>query len=451
MLMTRFSKVLKSPYLAILFYYLALFPSRIYRDSTEMMQMMRDGKTTDQWTATYFRFSQIVSINGKYPFFLSLVGILTLYWATILLVNSFQIDNKLKRQVILFFSWTPFLGVFGMTITHEVFYVSGALILISFTISPKKLDTFESKLKIAYAMLLITMDFLGVILLLFFLIVMMKHWNRFLVSFALILTLLFPLFSSNILFVDTFSSGVKLTAFLGDLKCVAQHPNSKISPSELAFIESLAPIELWKEKKSCANSDFAGFAWGSVKNHEMDLIRNWISISVNNPQIVLESRLQRASMSLPPPFFTPQPNMISENYLDPVGLDTSDDLEQWPGLLKTSNDDPFEQKFFIPFFKLFEFIAIFPVYLINRNSNFWGWGGLWFALVIIFQLIGSKKTIMRNGWSIVFLLSSVPLTLLVVSPVASPRYAWLLTYFGLLFSTTFIFNNLKIKRDSEIS
>ena len=426
----------------IVFYFLSLFPSRIYRDSTEMLQLMRQGKSTDQWTAIYFRFCQLISINGNFPFLLSLFGLLILFSSTKYFIDSLNISDNAKRKSILFCSWTPFIGVFGMTITHEVFYVSGSLLLLGFQIRNFKPMHFLDWMKLTVALLLCLMDYLGVFFIVIYWFLKWKTWNKKILIFFIIATLFLPLYISIVLGVTSNSSGVRLGSFLGDVKCVVQHPDAVLSQRDLEYVSELAPLDKWKNPLSCANSDNAGFAWGSIQGKEIQFLEFWFKLSMKNPQIVLEARLQRASIGLPPILFSPQPNMISKNFLNPIGLGTQDDLEQWPGLFKTSNDDFFQLTKFPNFalFKIFEFIALLPAYLLNRNSDIWGWGGLWFLILFALSFQKITKDILPNINQVLVLSLSVPIGLLALSPVASPRYSWLLTFLGFTFVVSYVFS-----------
>lgn len=433
------------PYFLAAFYILALFPSRIYRDSTEMFELMRQGKSTDQWTATYFRFCQFLSVNGQFPYVVSIVGIILLLFGTQYFLRSLNINQSIQNLSFVLITASPFFGVFGMTITHEVFYVSGSLFLIGFLIRDFKPTDFFSWIQVIGAFLLCSMDFIGFIAILFFLIMQLKYWPKIIIYFLICGTIVGPLITSEVLKVNNNSSGVRLGSFLGDMKCVAQQSDSNLSEADWRYFQALGPLDKWKTPLSCANSDNAGFAWNSIQGQELQFLKFWLLVSLKNPQIVLEARFQRASVALPPPLFSSQPNMISKNYLAPVGLDTQDDLEQWPGLFKTSNDDAFQSKFQLPrIFKPLEFIAIFPAFIVNRNSEVWGWGGLWLSLFIVIQIFPMTRIILRNSRKVLLFLCSVPLGLIALSPVASPRYSWLLTYFGFIYTVSVLIRLYKV-------
>ena len=46
-------------------WFLITFPGRAGFDTVYAIQLMRDGETTNWWTAWYFRILQVLTFNGK--------------------------------------------------------------------------------------------------------------------------------------------------------------------------------------------------------------------------------------------------------------------------------------------------------------------------------------------------------------------------------------------------
>ena len=59
-------------------YFYGLFPGRIYRDSASLIELMRAGQSSDQWSALYFRYLQILTVNGRFLFIAAAVNLLFL-------------------------------------------------------------------------------------------------------------------------------------------------------------------------------------------------------------------------------------------------------------------------------------------------------------------------------------------------------------------------------------
>lgn len=427
----------------------ALYPSRNHLDTVMALQLARDGESTNQWTSIYFRFIEYSSAFGRFPFIPAILGLLSLTLAAVYFVRSLPLTERGKRVSSIAICATPFVGVFGMTLTHEVQTVSGALVLSGILIRRQiDRDYSANPILILVAIIACVMTFVGILISAGFLLGLLskENWKKTLASIAVLG--LFAIFSDSLLRVDKVSSATNLQAFLGDLKCVAQHPDASIAVEQWKVLESFGAREDWTNPTTCSiTSVTVMFTAPQVEGRERELLRLWLEIIRQNPQIALQARIQRSAMALPPPFFQSQPNYSSRNYLEPVGLGTQDDLQQWSPIFKTSNDDPYQKENFPApsISRPLEYLVLLPAFIINSQSWFWGWGGLWFVVFLVVLIVGTRlsyKSISRIVLPHIFTIVG----LFIGSPVSDPRYAMTLTCVGLFTSIAFLVDFLVKRR-----
>ena len=114
----------------VMFWYLAMFPGRLGYDYALAIRMIQDGKTTDWWTALFFWFLKITSFSGKSIFLPSLIGILSLAFSIFYLISTLPTTMTIKKYAVLGIFMTPFFGVFGVTVSHDVFQTVGIIMLV---------------------------------------------------------------------------------------------------------------------------------------------------------------------------------------------------------------------------------------------------------------------------------------------------------------------------------
>jgi hypothetical protein len=421
-------------------YIAALFPSRNHWDTVEILRLARSGDSLDQWTALYFRFLSLLSFNGNYAFVPAIVGLLGLAFSTRYFIHSLRVSEKARNLALNIIIATPFVGVFGMTLTHEVQTVTGALLLTGNIMRRQdKSGDKPNRILISVAYIYCLMTYVGVFIVMAFLIAIITRDNRAKVLPLIPFTFGAVLFSSAILHVERVNPATNLQGVLGDVKCVTQHPDSVITKTQWLLLEEFAPIEKWREPLTCSDASKTLFVAAKFPGKESQILKLWLELARENPQIVLQARIQRSAMALPPPFFQSQPNFSSRNYLEPVGQNTQDDLQQWSPLFKTSNDDHYQKEHFSQpsFLKPLEYLVLLPAFILNSQSWFWGWGGMWFViffLLLITRTRFSYKDIFRISLPHMFTI----IGLFVGSPISDPRYAMTLTMTGFITSVVFL-------------
>ena len=408
--------------LAIIIYGYGLFPGRVYIDSAQLFSMMRNNESSDQWTALFYRYLQITSVNGRYLFSSALFSATLLYASLIWFVNSFKVSESNRLWTFTVVAMSPFMGIFGFTVGHDVTASVGILILIGYSLREKANHRFTLKFLAFFITFLLCATSLIGLLAIFGFSLKIFLQNEKILALLLICVALLSIFSSSaILRVNHHDKNLILMSILGDLKCVAQQPMAKITPTQWVRLQNYGNMQEWKAPKSCALADYSFFALKNASDSPMEIFILWKDIAQENYQIVLMARIQRSSVSLPPLFFRSPPNMFSVSYDEPVGVGSASDLQIAPDLFKTSIDSSLFIGQSLPMQLPLQSLLLLLAFIFNQRSDIWGWGGLWLSLTLIF---GRKVTSKSRG---LFLLDLLPLVILHVglvffTPSPSPRY-----------------------------
>jgi hypothetical protein len=271
------------------------------------------------------------------------------------------------------------------------------------------------------ALLVTSFEGIVVALLFVFLIGVKKNWKSSISGFLIILSLSFI----GSLGITPNPDGTKIEFLIADLKCVAQHPDARISSAQWSFLESIAPKNEWLAPVSCSYPDPLYLALKSLHPSEIKLtpafVKNYLSIFNNNPLIVVESHLQRSAGALPPPFFQGPENQVNLDTKVPVGFNTNIALQTGPEVLHPSIDEPSVHPRY-NFLKPLEFIAQSAIFLVNQASWFWGWGGLWLWSVPIFAIYFMRDVRTRAKFLTFSPIITLHLFLVFIGPSPLPRY-----------------------------
>ena len=430
-------------------YFYSLFPGRIYRDSASLIELMRSDQSSDQWGALYFRYLQVLTINGRFLFIAAAVNLLFLIFGVFQLIKSLRIEERIKKTTFLILVWSPFVGVFGMTVGRDTVATSGILLLTSQIIrlsEGKSLKSSSQKIILLISIILACMSIVGSVFLLTLSLLLFLKSRKLSGSIILVLVLFNLAFMTSALQVSHHPEKLYLAHVLGDIKCIAQHPDAVISEVQWRELSELGSIDLWKEPKSCWLADYAYFALKPASLNSAQTLALWKNLFMQNPQISIISRIQRSSVALPPILFSPPPNMISMDYSQPVGLGTQDDLQKFSELFKTSVDSRYFERSDLPMQSLFESLVLFIVLIFNQNSQLWGWAGLWMSASLLF---GRRITTLSRGN---FLLALLPLVsthfvIFLASPAPNPRYLMATTLIGIVVAVARITAKLQSSKE----
>jgi hypothetical protein len=405
-------------------WYVSLFPGRLGSDPAKAILLMRQGLSTDWWTAQYFWTLKLTSINGQHIWLASLISLIVLYACTSYFIFSMP-ENKSDLQKTLFIiCLSPLFGNFAVNISHDVFFTSGILLTIGFVFRQhyNQLKPIDKVVPFG-AVIALTNTKSGFLIVIVFMLYFI-FINQVLARMFPILALTIFTFLMSSVGVTKTDVPMHLLPALADLKCVAQHPDAKITEEEWRYLEKIYPLEKWKSPKTCSSMDDALIEMSNDGLYRIELklfLRNYISISLNNPAIVIQAHLQRSSVALPPPFFQGPPNQVDRNINNPVGLNTNTALQLGPSVLHPSVDLP-DQQIDSDLLKPIESVALLASFFFNQASWFWGWGGLWLWPVLIYLVFKLKIRGVKNLLVLTFPIIVTHLSLVVVGPISAPRY-----------------------------
>ena len=405
---------------------------------------MQRGESTDWWTASFWWFLKLTSLNGRTIIFASGISLLILGYSLLYLCNSLLSHKKLNRKALLVFFCSPLYGGFGLNISHDVFMAAGIILFTAFHIRRLNVD-----IKVAsgdtFALILAS------------LLLLTTHYGPFIIALNVILLFLMK-YSRIALIVIASSTSVFLLSHIGvtqvpkyglvlpvlaDIKCVAQHPEAEITEKEWVELKKIAPVSEWQNPTSCSLVDDAFNAMPSLdlKSVELSgvLIKTYLGISGRNSAVVAMAHFQRASIALPPPFFAGPQNQVTLDPNIPIGLGTNTALQSHAGVLHPSIDEPsVAQK--VSFLKFLEIPAQGLIFIINQASWFWGWGGLWLWPLVVYFIIYLKRVTQKSIFPAIsstlalhglLLILSAPLPRYVMSTIILGNYFFLILIFRL--------------------
>lgn len=438
---------------AALFWYISLFPGRIGSDPVQAINLMKNGESTDWWTALYFWFLRITTFNGQSIWLASLLSIIPLYFSLIYFLYSFPEKQVRINRVAFFICLSPLFGNFAVNINHDVFFTSGIFLVLGYSLRVylkkiKKIDKFVPY----FSIVLFLNSKTGYVLIICFTIYIFLVYRNLLRTLSLILFAIVVFVVTSIGITKTIEP-MHYLPFLADIKCVAQHAEARITENQWEYLKQITPIENWKKPTTCSSMDMA-VGLLAVNNYEVidpiEFTKNYLTIATKNPAIVIQAHLQRSSIALPPPFFQGPQNQVDRDINNPVGLNTNIALQLGPEVLHPSIDLP-SLKLDIDFLKPLESFALLGAFLVNQASWFWGWGGLWLWPIFIYLLFRLKE---RNALSLITLTYPILIThavLIAIGPIPAPRYVMSTILVGniiLLFLLSELFAKSKSKNEA---
>jgi hypothetical protein len=417
------------------FWYVALFPGRLGFDSAEAIRMMKRGESTDWWTALFWWFLKTTTLNGNSIALASFFSLLTLGFSTWWLVTAFPTNVKIQKYTYLLLILTPIYGGFGVNISHDVLQTSGILIIVGNQFRVQQHKIIEAKtragLEIFASVLLLTTQ-TGPLLIAANLAILIFQKKIKLGVIILLSSCAVYLFSG--IGVDSTKKWGLLLPIIGDIKCVTQHPQARISDGDWGKLEQIATKGEWLNPIKCSMVDDQLMAFQttdiSKQNLNLELAKLYFNIVAKNPALVVTAHLQRASQALPPPFFKGPKNQINLNPDIPIGMNSNIALQEGTELLHPSIDEN-SVNLDIKFLQPLESIAQLPIFLVNQASWFWGWGGLWLWPIFIYLLVISKIRNLFDFFAVISPILTLHLFLIVILSYPVGRYVMSTIILGL--------------------
>lgn len=397
---------------------------------------MKNGSSTDWWTALYWWFLRLSTFNGTTIAVASLISACILALSIWWLIGGLPGSTRNKQLTYLFILSTPIYGGFAVNVSHDVLQVSASIILVGTQIRIIQRSPILWKKRIflelsAAALLLTTQS--GPAIICVYLIVLLFQRNVKLAVYIAVFSSATYLVS-GIGVVDVKKWG-PLLPVIGDLKCVAQHPEARISSEEWRILTKIAPRSEWTDATNCSLIDdqiatFKSTDFTSV-NLDGELIKIFLTVTMKNPAIVATAHIERASQALPPPFFKGPKNQVDLNPEIPVGLNTNIALQSGTELLHPSIDEE-SVNLKIKIFKPLEFLAQGQIFLVNQASWFWGWGGFWLWPILIYLLKNLKIRKISEFFYVTSPIVTLHLFLIILISTPLGRYVMATIIIGLI-------------------
>ena len=373
----------------VAFWYLAMWPGRLGYDYSLAIRMIRAGESTNWWTAAYFRFLEFTTFYGRTIFLTSIIGLISLAYGIWFFLSSVIKDSAVLQKTYLAILLTPLFGVFGVTVSHDVFQTAGIITFLGLLVRARG-DYLTPRifvLNYLFASVCILTVKTGLPSFLMLTIVFFLSRFRFLALKASIPIILIALVS-NVGIGPSIIKHPGPNVLFSDLKCVAQHPEADISQDEWAALDNIAPHDLWLIPITCSNPDLQiktlGISEVDVKLSNSFYL-DYLKVVSKNPLIVIQAHIQKSLGALPPPFFPGPENQVDRNFSNPVGYGVNTALQKGPELLHPSIDEPtvaVKVSFLLPL----QALAQTATFVINQSSWFWAWGGLWLWPILYFYI-----------------------------------------------------------------
>lgn len=432
-----------------IFWYVSLYPGRLDSDGSSALLMLSEGKSTNWWTATYFWFLKITTLNGHIISLTSLILLISLYYSLYYFIWSIPVTSSRKSLTLFIVCLTPLFGNFGVNISHDVFTCSGILLLTGYLtrlvqdniLAPPRFSS------LILATLFLSNSLTGIGILVVICCVLVIFFHKY---FAVILMslLAITIFLTTSIGISKNPIDMPMLPILADMKCVAQHPLVELSKKQKEILFSIETEQIWSTPKTCSSIDAALSDFANLEITKFDrraILKTYSEFIMEYPEIIIQTHLQRASVALPPPFFSGPRNMTDRNTDNPVGLGTNTALQSGSVVLHPSVDLA-KFKLDNQFHRLLEGVALLPGFLINQASWFWGWGGLWLWPIFGYVVFFLRGRIRKMRLIVLMPVITNHLILLTVGPVPSPRYVMSTIIIGLTCAITLSYELLDKKR-----
>jgi hypothetical protein len=218
-------------------------------DAVGLLQIIRNGQSTDWWTGAFYWFFRITSIDGRYPAITALVQLAIFCLCMIYFVRSLPFSKEVQNITLLAFFSLPIYGFFGMSIAHDLTQTAGIILLVAIEIRRlRSLEIHRLNTILLLASLLLITTHTGIVI--FGLAVLRNIPYLKLKRTLLILTIVLSVFflssiglTSGLNVYGNFikSSDLKYGTLLADVRCVAQHisaASTKVLSSTYFFRQS---------------------------------------------------------------------------------------------------------------------------------------------------------------------------------------------------------------------
>lgn len=427
-------------YLAIVLsatWYLVLFPGRVHVDSEYQLGLLRVGETTSQWTGIWFRYLQVLTIDGRTIIPATFLCAVLTFFTLRKIVFIICPDKAAGYLTLNLLYLTPIIGYSSVTLNHDIVSSCGTLLtFISLFVEEKR--SRKHNITIVFQISLALTSFIGLIgVVVIFLIFLMKHRTRHFSTSVTILLSLIVVCSLNIIAIQRPPLSVVLLPIIADVKCIAQSDSSVISERDWAVLRKIQSEKSWREIESCSSANIALNQEFRNEAIGREFVEAYIRIAQQNSLKIAQAHILRSSSAIPAPFLIPQRTVYAlDEGTSQLGM------QQQNGLLLTSRS--IHGQTGIPVIKQLEPVAMLVATIVNFFSHIIGWGGL---MIILLVLVPAARRIQRKKLLVVLL--SMHGFLFFWSPVNDNRYLLTTNLVAWVLIAQFI-SKLVLRKDSSI-
>jgi hypothetical protein len=417
--------------------FIGLYPGRLGYDGGVALEYINKGESTDIWTSQYFIFLKFITFNGTTLAIASLSGLVVLAISFKFWLTSIELILNVRSSKFIQLILLPIIIFFGLTVSHDSFLASGILLITGQALrkasrpTANRVQTWINLL----ACFSLSLSYLGLAVLIFYLIVLAFGRNFRSFSTSLLLTLALAILGAT--FVNHQSTPPRyLFPLVADLKCIAQSSAAQLDQTDIVFLTSLKDLSEWKKQIPCDNTDPVNSYLENVANGKVttvDFLKGYFAIADKNPAIVLGSHFLKSREAIPFPFSSPPKAAVELPNDGILGQHSDKSLINGPDFLHVSIDSPrYIQE--ISILKPVQAILLFVGFMYNSSSSYWSWGGFWIWFIVLAGLIAKKRRNSINMYAFLAPTLLLHLFLIYLGPISAPRYVLSTILMGLSMS-----------------
>ncbi|PNQ78288.1 DUF6020 family protein [Paenibacillus sp. F4] len=300
-------------FVIFLVYFLAFYPGVLSPDSLDQWSQIFTGKFDDWHPVAHTWFIMFTTLLGNTPAAFSIIQIIIMSLIIGYCGYTFERYGVKKIFVyssVIFLTLVPINGIYSITMWKDILY-SGLLCLISLYIANIVISNglwLDSKLNGT----LFVIASVGVTL--------FRH-NGFII-FLLTLIISIVVFKKKLMKFYLWSIPVLLIYFIvtipvfNALKVTSSDPNEalaiptqqvasvialdgKMTNEQLEFFANILPINVWKSQYNPYTVDSLKFNKefnrGFLRENRSEFLKNWLTLCIQNPNIVIKSYLKQVS------------------------------------------------------------------------------------------------------------------------------------------------------------
>ena len=285
-------------------WWIIFYPGFFSRDSFGVIDMVKQGPITSDWTAIWPLMVKLITFNGSHPVFATLIFSQIFSISLTLFANEISRETKqFSASIIL--SATPVVGAMGVTLWHDIPMTSGFFLILT-GINRFRIGNRYSKTIITLGVFFLGFRFNGVpTFILAVLIFLVFFKNRKPDALLLLSLMVFGIFFSGLNVYYSAPERTQSAALIEwmryDIACFAG------SIKDDAYFENAfngnSSQKNWESGEAC--TWFISGEVSKLRNSKIDSLipSAWIKLLKKNPGFIIETHLKRNSYLIPFPIY----------------------------------------------------------------------------------------------------------------------------------------------------